>query len=101
MAMLRELRLGTTALAMVGLVLGTLSEPAAADGMTKNGGNNGNGAEPTERGVFFSGFDVVKDSRYFYDGVIVALNGDMGRDGFFLRCFDSYVLVARTHGDGK
>jgi hypothetical protein len=102
MAMLRELRLGATALAITGLVLGALSEPAAADGMNKNGGsNNGNGNEPTERGVFFSGFDVVKDSRYFYDGVIVALNGDMGRDGFFLRGYASYDRFDRNPGDGK
>ncbi len=56
--------------------------------------------------VLFSGFDTAKDSEYFYQGAIVALNRDIGRDGFQLRAYGSHVDYqydnggTRTDGDG-
>src|SRR5206468_1065205 len=57
--------------------------------------------EPTERGVWFSGIDVVKDSRYVFDGVIVALNGDLSRDGFVVRAYGSRDDFDLNPGDGR
>ena len=96
--MIRMLRCGAKALFV--LALATLSQAAAAGG---NGGSlkDNAPAEPVERGVLFSGYDIVKDSRYWYQGIIVALNGDMGRDGFFLRAYGSRDDFDRNPGDGR
>jgi Cellulose biosynthesis protein BcsS len=53
------------------------------------------------RGVFFSGVDGVKDASYFYDGVIVAWNGDLGRDGVLLRAYGSWLNYDRHPGTGR
>src|SRR5262245_29167141 len=93
--MIRMLRFGAKALAV--LALATLSQAAAAGGnSTKD-----TPAEPVERGVYFSGYDVVTDSRYTYSGIIVALNGDMGRDGFFARAYGAYGNFDQNPGDGR
>ena len=98
--MIRMLRFGAKALVV--LALATFSQAAAAGG---NGGSNGsmkdNQTEPVERGVLFSGYDLVKDSRYWYQGIIVALNGDMGRDGFFVRAYGARDDFDRNPGDGR
>lgn len=41
--------------------------------------------------VYFSGFDTVKDASYMFQGAILALNRDIGRDGFVLRAYGSHV----------
>lgn len=41
--------------------------------------------------VYFSGFDTVKDANYMFQGAILALNRDIGRDGFVLRAYGSHV----------
>lgn len=56
--------------------------------------------------VLFSGFDVVRDAQYTYSGLIVALNRDIGKDGFVLRLYGGNVGYEydnggiRTDGDG-
>jgi hypothetical protein len=93
--MIRMLRFGTKALAV--LALATFSQAAAAGGSS----TKDTPAEPVERGVYFSGYDVVTDSRYTYSGIIVALNGDMGRDGFFVRGYGAYGNFDQNPGDGR
>ena len=98
--MIRTLRFGVKALVVVALA--TFSQAATADGMKNNGGkSNNNQAEPVERGVYFSGYDVVTDSRYAYSGIIVALNGDMGRDGYFVRAYGALGDFDLNPGDGR
>jgi len=46
----------------------------------------GRGQSPTWIATY-SGFDVAKDSHYFYSGAVVALNGDLSRSGFVLQGF--------------
>ena len=63
-------------------------------------------SEPTSggqpiRGVFFSGIDVVEGAEYFYDGVIVALNRDLTRDGWLLRAYGSRVDYESGSEDGR
>jgi hypothetical protein len=41
--------------------------------------------EVPEAVVFWSGVDFGKDSSYIYDGLIVAMNRDISKDGFLLR----------------
>lgn len=77
-----------------------LATPAAADGM-KGYGTKGTGfsAEDTKSWVVFSGYDIVKDANYSYQGAIVALNGDLGRDGVMLRVYGSQVNYDFKNGD--
>jgi cellulose biosynthesis protein BcsS len=59
-------------------------------------------AEQTERGVWFGGYDVVKDATYAFDGVIVALNRDLSKDGWALRAYGSRVdFDQNPTGDGR
>lgn len=51
--------------------------------------------------VTFSGSDWVRDSSYFYSGVIFALNRDLGRDGVVLRGFAGIPLFEYNSGDEK
>ena len=53
------------------------------------------------RGVFFSGVDVVDGAEYFYDGVIVALNRDLSRDGWMLRAYGSRVDYDSGNDEGR
>lgn len=57
------------------------------------GGAKDYGAPPDDAKawVFFSGVDAAKDSYYTYQGVVVALNRDIGKDGFVLRLYGSHV----------
>ncbi len=73
--------LKTAAAAFAGAVM--FMTPASASEPTSGG-------QPI-RGVFFSGVDVVEGAGYFYDGVIVALNRDLTRDGWLLRAYGSRV----------
>ena len=55
---------------------------------------------PTPRGVFFSGVDTVVGSTYAYDGVVVAWNGDLTRDGFVVRLYGSMGQYDLDPGHG-
>ena len=80
------------------LVLGGWSAGSAhADGMRSSAGQSG----PTERGVWFGGYDTVKGSNYYFDGIVVALNGNMSRDGLALRVYGSRVDYDLSPGDGR
>jgi hypothetical protein len=70
-----------------------LIAPASAGDMTTTG--------RPERAVVFSGVDTVRDSTYYYDGIIVAMNGDLGRDGVLFRLYGSKVDYDRNPGDGR
>jgi hypothetical protein len=64
-------------------------------------GDMSSGPAPTPpRGVFFSGADAAQGSWYAYDGVVIALNGDLTRDGFMLRLYGSYVQYDLDPGHG-
>jgi hypothetical protein len=56
---------------------------------------------PTERGVWFGGYDTVKGSNYYFDGIVVALNGNMSRDGLALRVYGSRVDYDLDPGSGR
>ena len=78
---------------------------ASADGMRRNGANSS--TSTTQSVVTFSGYDQARDSSYFFQGVQVALNGDIGRDGFMVRFYGSQVDydylngTTPTHGMGR
>jgi hypothetical protein len=59
----------------------------------------GEGGSP-ERAVFFSGVDTAPGSWYTYDGIVVAVNGDLSRDGFLVRLYGSYVQYDLDVGHG-
>src|ERR1700737_1040649 len=54
----------------------------------------------TERGVWFSGYDFDRGSRYIFDGIIVALNGDLWRNGFAVRAYGSRADFDLNPGNG-
>lgn len=78
---------------------------ASADGMRRSGATPT--TSTTQSIVTFSGYDQARDSSYFFQGVQVALNGDIGRDGFMVRAYGSQVDydylngTAATHGVGR
>lgn len=45
----------------------------------------------TKGWVLFSGFDAVKDANYAFQGVIVAANRDISRDGIVFRLYGGHV----------
>jgi Cellulose biosynthesis protein BcsS len=55
----------------------------------------------TQRGVYFSGYDVVEGARYAFAGMILALNNDISRDGWALRLYGSRVDFDLDPGDGR
>lgn len=59
------------------------------------------GGDQPIRGVVFSGVDTVVGSTYYYDGLIVAFNGDLSRDGFLFRAYGARVDYDRSPGDGR
>lgn len=70
--------------ALTGLVLS--ATPAAANDLKE-------GYRPygSKAWVLFSGFDAVEDASYAFQGVIYALNRDIGTDGFVLRVYGSHI----------
>ena len=58
-------------------------------------------ATAAERGVWFGGYDVVTGSRYVYDGLVVAVNGDLGKDGFAVRAYGARGDFDQDPGDGR
>ena len=53
------------------------------------------------RGVVFSGVDATDGATYFYDGIIIALNRDLSRDGWLVRAYGSRVDFDSTPRDGR
>ena len=106
------MRVATTVAAAFGLCVATtfVSLPALADGMSKKSeGGAVAASEPTESVTSFTGFDASKNSQYVYQGMIVALNRDLSKDGFLLRTYggyvnyrydDSSVTGGKINGDG-
>jgi len=58
-------------------------------------------ASSTLRGVWYSGYDAVKGAEYAFTGGTVALNGDLSRNGFFVRVYGSGVAYDLDVGDGR
>jgi Cellulose biosynthesis protein BcsS len=72
---------------------------AAADGSRRA---KAQPVEETSSGVWFGGFDAVKDATYGFDGVIVAFNRDISKDGWALRVYGSRVdFDQEPTGDGR
>jgi hypothetical protein len=76
----------------------TVSEAVQADGLSSSRAAQ---SSATERGVWYGGYDVVKGARYVYDGILVALNGDLGKDGFAIRAYGARVDFDLDPGDGR
>jgi hypothetical protein len=57
--------------------------------------------DPVLRGAWFSGYDYAKGANYAYSGGIAALNGDLSRNGFFLRLYGSRVDYDLDPGNGR
>jgi hypothetical protein len=77
------------------LVASAISTGAAFAGGSVNGGSVKDdyfGPAPgTKAFVLFSGFDMVEDASYSFQGLVVALNRDIGKDGFLLRLYGSHT----------
>jgi hypothetical protein len=56
---------------------------------------------PTLSTVWYSGYDAVRGSQYAFTGAAVALNGDISRNGFYLRAYGSRVDYDLDPGDGR
>jgi Cellulose biosynthesis protein BcsS len=83
----------------VGLIgLAAIGTSAYADGSIKYGAVP---EQPPERGVVFGGVDIVNGAQYYFDGIIVSLNGDMNKDGFVLRAYGSLVDYDLNPGHGQ
>ncbi|KAB2849432.1 MAG: cellulose biosynthesis protein BcsS [Hyphomicrobiaceae bacterium] len=52
---------------------------------------NASAGEAPSSIVLFSGVDAAPDVIYAYQGIVIALNKDLGRDGFLLKLYSSYV----------
>lgn len=48
--------------------------------------------------VFFSGFDTIKNASYLFNGAILALNRDLGKDGFVLRAYGGHTDYQYSNG---
>jgi hypothetical protein len=78
--------------------LAVLSAGAGADGMrAARSGEN----EVTEAAVWYGGYDAVKGARYVYDGLLVALNGDIGKDGFAVQVYGARTDFDQNPGEGR
>ena len=82
-----------------------LTAGLAMSGQAMADGGRGTKAQPaqdTQMGVWFSGVDAVKDATYWFDGVIVAFNRDISKDGWALRAYGSRVDFDQDPtGDGR
>jgi hypothetical protein len=63
-------------------------------------GDMSSGPAP-QRGVYFSGLDLVEGSTYTYSGIIVAVNGNLSKDGVLVRLYGSWVEYDLNPGDGR
>ena len=73
---------------------GALLASAVSIGAASAGGSVKDDFGPapgTKAWVLFSGFDMVTDASYSFQGLVVALNRDIGKDGFVLRLYGSHV----------
>jgi hypothetical protein len=83
------------------------AEPTAGLGDTDTlpmylGARNGRAAHDpaTLSGVWYAGYDAARGSNYYFIGGTVALNGDISRNGFFLRAYGSRIDYDLHPGDG-
>jgi len=98
MALVRSIRVGATAAALMGVAACFAS--ATAGGSLKDSYGS-EPATPPERGLWFSGVDLASGfSQYYFEGIEVALNRDYSKDGFVLRAYGSYLEYDRNPGDG-
>jgi hypothetical protein len=89
-------RIASAGLLMAALAMGG---QAMADGSRKA---KAQAADDTSMGVWFSGYDIAKDATYWFDGVIVAFNRDISKDGWALRVYGSRVdFDQEPTGDGR
>jgi hypothetical protein len=81
------------------LILAATPESGQAQQATKS--DKSSETSTTLRGVWYSGFDAVKGAHYVFSGGTVALNGDLSRDGFFVRAYGSRVDYDLDPGNGR
>jgi hypothetical protein len=86
--------------AAVGLLTTVLAigGQAAADGRSTKAQA---AQDAPQQGVWFGGVDVVTGATYTFDGVIVAFNRDISKDGWALRAYGSRVDFDEDPGDGR
>jgi hypothetical protein len=86
--------------AAVGLLTTVLAigGQAAADGRSTKAQT---AQDAPQQGVWFGGVDVVTGATYTFDGVIVAFNRDISKDGWALRAYGSRVDFDQDPGDGR
>jgi hypothetical protein len=94
LSQLRSARI--VAAALFGLLI--LDNTARAGGSLKD---DTDPAQVPERAATFAGVDLARGAQYYFDGIVVALNGDMSKDGFLLRTYGSRVDFDLTVGDGR
>src|SRR5437867_3192247 len=58
-------------------------------------------APGVERGSGFLGYDGVNGANFFAAGMMIALNGDLSRDGWVVRAQASRVDYDLDPGDGR
>jgi hypothetical protein len=68
---------------------------ASADGRSRDSGSE------TKGNVIFTGIDANRGSFYAFAGTIVALNGDLGRDGLAVRAYTGTVGFDLDPGEGR
>jgi hypothetical protein len=87
----------TVAVVAAGLLsaVGLCPLAASADGSSRGGGGE------TQGNVIFTGIDANRGSFYAFAGTIVALNGDLGRDGLAVRAYTGTVGFDLDPGDGR
>ena len=63
---------------------------------------NAEAADPAvTRGVAFTGYDYLRGSNYEFAGAVVALNGNLGRDGYVLHASGAFLDYDLNPGLGR
>jgi hypothetical protein len=96
MAICRWTRVRVAAVGLLGLA--AIGTSAYAGGSIKD---DAVPEQPPERGVVFGGVDLANGAQYYFDGIIVSLNGDMNKDGFVVRAYGSLVDYDLNPGHGQ
>ena len=89
---------GATLSMPAGVRKGTVTRSRDRSPSTKDSNDS---EEPTERGYWYTGYDVVRGSQYAYSGGSVALNGDLSKNGFHVRVYGSWVGYDLNPGHGR
>jgi hypothetical protein len=72
------------------LAAGVLIAGLAAQSASGHAGSHGYKGSSAKSIVTFSGIDIAKDAFYSYSGIVVALNRDLGKDGFLVKAYGAY-----------